>query len=175
MMFASPFSRKTRRTNMFVLRALFAAVAFTTLLHAQTTPHYQKDFPPEEFKARWGKIFERIGTNSVAIVQGMPQVSGFIFPRQNNEFYYLCGIETPHSYLVLDGQSRKTTLYLPPRNERLERAEGRVLSADDAELVKRLTGVDDVLSAATMKEDQMPQMEAARFIYTLFSPAEGYA
>jgi hypothetical protein len=33
-----------------------------------------------------GKIFDRIGTNAVAIVQGMPQVNGFIFPRQNNEF-----------------------------------------------------------------------------------------
>lgn len=155
--------------------ALFSALGCSALLHAQSVPHYQKDFPPEEFKARWGKIFERIGTNSVAILQGMPQVSGFIFPRQNNEFYYLCGIETPHSYLVLDGQSRKATLYMPPRNERLERAEGRVLSADDSELVKQLTGVDDVLSAATMKEDQMPQVKAAQFIYTLCSPAEGYA
>jgi Xaa-Pro aminopeptidase len=165
----------TRPANRAVLLALFITLARSTLLHAQSVPHYQKDFPPEEFKARWGEIFARIGTNSVAILQGMPQVSGFIFPRQNNEFYYLCGIETPHSYLVLDGYSRTATLYLPPRNERLERAEGRVLSADDAELVKRLTGVNDVWSAATMKEDQMPQVKAAQFIYTLFSPAEGYA
>jgi Xaa-Pro aminopeptidase len=47
-------------------------------------------------------------------------------PRQTNEFYYLCGIETPHAYLVLDGRNRKVTLYLPPRNERLESAEGKV-------------------------------------------------
>ena len=39
----------------------------------------------------------------------MPQVNGFIFPRQSNEFYYLCGVETPHSYLVLDGKSRTVT------------------------------------------------------------------
>src|SRR6185369_4055701 len=135
----------------------------------------QRDFPPEEFKARWERIFDRIGTNAVALVQGMPQVSGFIFPRQNNEFYYLCGIETPHSYLLLDGHTRAVTLYLPPRNERLERAEGRVLSADDAELVKQLTGVPNVLSAADMKEDRMPQPQSAQVIYTLFSPAEGYA
>jgi Xaa-Pro aminopeptidase len=154
---------------------LVFALVCPTLLLAQPTPHYQKDFPPEEFKARWEKIFDRIGSSAVVIVQGMPQVNGFIFPRQNNEFYYLCGIETPHSYLVLDGQSRKVTLHLPPRNERLERAEGRVLSADDADLVKKLTGVNEVLSAAAMKEDQMLQVKAAKIIYALLSPAEGYA
>ena len=174
----SPFRKAwscLRLTRRFIWLALSAFLFCSTLLHAQSVPHYQKDFPPEEFKARWEKIFDRIGSNAVAIVQGMPQVSGFIFPRQSNEFYYLCGVETPHSYLVLDGQSRIATIYLPPRNERLERAEGRVLSADDAELVKRLTGVNEVLSAATMKEDQMPQAKAAQSIYTLFSPAEGYA
>jgi Xaa-Pro aminopeptidase len=168
-----PCARQTPR--YLAVFALLAALGWSAVLPAQTTPHYQKDFPPGEFKARWEKIFDRIGSNAVAIVQGMPQVSGFIFPRQNNEFYYLCGIETPHSYLLLDGQSRKVTLYLPPRNERLERAEGRVLSADDAELVKQLTGVDKVFSAAKMTEDQMPEVQSAKTIYTLFSPAEGYA
>ena len=62
-------------------------------------------------------------------------VRGFQLPRQTNEFYYLCGIETPHSYLYLDGRTKKATLFLPPRNARLERSEGRVLSAADAELV----------------------------------------
>ncbi len=160
--------------NKSIWPLLFCLVGPSPLL-AQSAPHYQKDFPQEEFKARWEKIFDRIGNTNVAIVQGMPQINGFIFPRQNNEFYYLCGIETPHSYLALDGQSRKVTLYLPPRNERLERAEGRVLSADDADFVKKLTGVDEVLSTAAMKEDQMPQVKAAKVIYTLFSPAEGYA
>src|SRR5262245_8259212 len=106
-------------------------LACPALLHGQTAPYYQSHFPPEEFKARWEKRFELIGDRAVAIVQGMPKVNGFIFPRQNNEFYYLCGIETPHAYLVLDGKDRKATLYLPARDLRLESAEGRILSADD--------------------------------------------
>ena len=69
----------------------------------QDEPDYQLDFPPEEFKARWDKVFTKIGDRGVAIVQGLPLTNGFIVPRQSNEFYYLCGIETPHSYLVLDG------------------------------------------------------------------------
>src|SRR5262245_7691370 len=152
-----------------------ACLVCPAVVRGQDVPDYQPDFPPEEFKARWDKLFTRIGDRAAAIVQGMPQTNGFIVPRQNNEFYYLCGIETPHSYLVLDGKTKKVTLYLPPANRRLEGAEGRVLSADDGALVKKLTGVDEVLSSRAMKEDELPQLKAAEVIYTLFSPAEGNA
>ena len=91
-------------------------------------------------------MFEQIGTNAVAVVQGMPQTEGYTLPRQHNTFYYLSGIETPGVYLLLDGRTKKVTIYLPNRNSRLEAAEGRVLSAEDGELVKRISGVDQVLS-----------------------------
>jgi Xaa-Pro aminopeptidase len=147
-------------------------------LFGQSAPFYQSQFPPEEFKARWQQLFERIGDRSLAIVQGAPKANGFIMPRQSNEFYYLCGIETPHSYLLLDGRTRKVTLYLPPRDENLERAEGRVLSASDAEQVQKLTGVDAVASTRTMTEDWMRDLlrgGPSPVIYTLFTPAEGSA
>ncbi|HTK75911.1 MAG TPA: Xaa-Pro peptidase family protein [Gemmataceae bacterium] len=157
------------------LRRLMLAVvlAFPGVLPAQSALYYQPHFPAEEFRARWEKVYDRIGPHAVAISQGMPQVNGFIFPRQTNEFFYLCGVETPHCCILLDGQARKATLYLPPRNRRLESAEGRILSADDVDLVKKLTGADDVLGTEAMKEDQMPHVRAAQTIYTLLSPAEG--
>lgn len=154
------------------------AVVFLALpgtLFAQSALHYQTHFPPEEFRARWQKIFERIGGNSIAIVQGAPLTSGFAFPRQSNEFYYLCGVETPHSYLLLDGRTRKVTLLLPPRNERLERSEGRVLSAADADLARQLTGADAVLSTEAMTNEWMRELLGPQspVVYTLFTPAEG--
>ncbi|MCI0707805.1 MAG: Xaa-Pro aminopeptidase [Ignavibacteriae bacterium] len=137
---------------------------------------YQTDFPPDEFKARWEKIFNAIGDNAVAVVQGAPQVRGFALPRQYNEFYYLCGIETPFAYIKLDGRNRKVTLYLPPRNPRLERSEGKVLSADDAELVKRLTGVDEVLSNELTKGGWLGDTSRTRLtLYVPHQPGEGYA
>lgn len=143
-------------------------------LQAQSQPWYQSDFPPEEFQARWVSVFEKIGGEAVAIVQGVPQTNGFIFPRQHNEFYYLCGIETPQSYLLLDGRSKKVTLFLPPRNPRLEAAEGKVLSAEDAELVKRLVGVGEVLSTDAMRGDWLGTgRNLPRAIYASFSPQEG--
>jgi Xaa-Pro aminopeptidase len=158
----------------------FITLAFTMLLPAlllAQTPHHQTHFPPEEFKARWAKLFDKIGDRAVAIVQGVSLARGFNFPRQSNEFYYLSGIETPGAYLLLDGRTRKATLFLPPRNERLERSEGKVLSAEDAELVKRLTGVDAVASAKAMGEEWLAELmkAPAPAIYTLFSPAEGSA
>ena len=151
-------------------------VAAPGLLFGQAPP-YQSDFPPEEFRGRWAGIFDRMGERSIAIIQGAPKPSGFVFPRQSNEFYYLCGIETPHAYLVLDGRDRKVTLFLPPRDEALERAEGRVLSADDAEAVTNLTGVDRVASTRTMNEDWIRQLVRGRgaVVYTPFAPAEGVA
>jgi len=162
---------------MKVLRWALLTLA-PVVMFGQANPWYQTDFPPQEFQARWAKIFDRMGGSSVAVLQGVAQTNGFIMPRQANDFYYLCGIETPHSYLLLDGRQRKVTLFLPARNVRMESAEGKVLSADDAELVKQLTGVDEVASTEAMRGDFL-RTPAARVsvaaIYTPFSPAEGAA
>jgi Xaa-Pro aminopeptidase len=146
-------------------------------LRAETAPPFQADFPPEEFQARWQAVFDRIGDHAVAIVAGAPKANGFLVPRQSNEFYHLCGLETPHAYLILDGRDRKTTLFLPPRDARLESAEGKVLSAADAELVQRLTGVAAVASTQEMTEPAMKQRIGGpgTVIYTPFAPAEGNA
>lgn len=161
--------------------ALLVPLGATAPLSAQVDPPYQTDFPPEEFKARWAKVYEQIGPAAIAVVQGVGMTPGYMLPRQNNEFYHLCGIETPGAYLMLDGRTKTTTLYLPRRNARLEASEGRVLSADDAELAKRLTGVDQVQPVETMRQDwpaaaPMAGSPASRLvIYTPFAPAENYA
>ena len=158
-------------------RMLFILVLVPLVLFAQDVEKmYQTDFPPEEFKARWEKIFDKIGDNAVAVVQGAPQVRGFALSRQVNELYYLCGVETPFAYIKFDGRSRKTTLYLPPRNERLERSEGKILSADDAEIVKKLTGVDEVMSSDMMRGGWLADTGRTRVVlYVPFQPGEGYA
>lgn len=50
---------------------LAPAIAFP-----QANPWYQTDFPPEEFKARWDKVFEKIGDRAVAVLQGVSQTNG---------------------------------------------------------------------------------------------------
>lgn len=107
------------------MRLLPTLLLVPAILCGQAGIHYQQDFPPEEFRARWNRLFDKIGPDAVAVVQGVALTNGYSMPRQTNEFYYLCGVETPHSYLLLDGRTRKVTLYLPPRNPRLEASEGK--------------------------------------------------
>jgi Xaa-Pro aminopeptidase len=138
------------------LLAAATIVSLFVLGRAASAQYYQTDFPAEEFRSRHATLFERIGTNAVAVVQGMPQTEGFTLPRQHNTFYYLSGIETPGAYLLLDGRTKKVTLYLPARNSRLEAAEGRVLSAEDADLVMRISGVDQVRPLSQMVDTNWP-------------------
>jgi Xaa-Pro aminopeptidase len=160
---------------MIRLSCLLVLVCVLPLLSpAQGTSLYQTDFTIEEFKARRAKVFDAIGGNSMAIIQGAPSVNGFKVFRQSNEFYYLCGLETPHSYLLLDGRTRKVTLYLPHRDEARERNEGKLLTVEDAELIKKLTGVDAVIGVDLMGRDWIRTLVKVPppLLYTPFSPAE---
>ena len=129
---------------------LLAGLALATSAAAQ---HYQSDFGPADFHDRWNAIFDAIGNEAIAIIQGGPSARGFEFPRQTNNFYYLTGIETPHAWLMLDGRTREVTAFLPPRNEKLEKSEGRILSASDVELIGELTGIHHVAETSTMQGD----------------------
>ena len=173
------------------MRAAVSAVLLALTPSFAVAQYYQTDFQPEEFRARLAKVLEQIGTNAVAVVQGIPQTEGFTYPRQHNSFYYLSGIETPGAYLLLDGRTKKVTIYLPARNPRLEAAEGRVLSAEDSDLVKRISGVDEVKSLQEMTGTNWPLVataapgtdgaggqrgggrgQASAAIFAEFSPAE---
>ena len=115
---------------------------------ADDPPPYQTDFPPEEFQARWNVVFDRIGDRAVAIVQVPPRPTASWSRGRPTSSTISAGSRRRTPICILDGRDRKATLFLPPRDARLESAEGKVLSAEDAELVKRLTGVDAVASTA---------------------------
>ena len=76
-----------------------------------------------------------------------------------------------------DGRTRETTLYLPPRNERLERSEGKVLSASDGDLIKSLTGAHHVKSTENMVGNWIHEVlgQPTASLYVMHSPSEGYA
>lgn len=138
---------------------------------------FTKDFPPEEFSVRRAAIYDVIGSSAIAVLQGAPGPAGYVRFRQSNEFYYLSGIEVPYSYLLLDGSQRRTTLYLPHRNEGRERSEGKTLTPEEATLVKQLSGIDAVYGVDILPEHlaRYARGNALRTLFTPFSPAEGFA
>ena len=104
-------------------------------------PLFTDAFPPEEFAGRRARVMERIG-DGAAIIQGTTELATYHKFRQNNQFFYLTGVEVPRAILVIDGRAKRSTLFLLPRDERAERSEGPVLTPG-AEAA-RVTGVDEV-------------------------------
>ncbi len=139
----------------------------------QDAPLFTSDFPPEEFRARRNAIYDAIGKD-LALLQGAPSPPGYTRFRQSNDFYYLTGIESPHAYLLLDGETRRSTLFLLHRNVARERSEGKLLSAEDAELVKKLSGIDAVEPTEGLLEDLARRGRTGlnRALLTPFLPAE---
>jgi Xaa-Pro aminopeptidase len=142
---------------------------------AQDNHHYQTDFSKKELGERRARIIETIGTDAIAVIQGASGRPGFSVFRQSNTFYYLTGLETDHAYLLLNGKNKQTTLYLPHRDEGREQGQGKVLSAEDADLVKELTGADQVKGIEFLSADLLRTgliRPPAPQLYTPLSPAE---
>ena len=133
-------------------------------------------FTADEFKSRRMKLAKELESNAIAIFQGAPSETGYVKFRQYNEFYYLTGIETPHAYMIIKGDSGETTLYLPHKNERRERSEGPLLSAEDVETVKAMTGVEHVFATTMMGEHLWRmRMRTKPIVYLYQSPPERHA
>jgi len=163
---------KLSRNFLWVLLVFFTA---SGTQFGQERHYYQTDFPKEEFAERRSKIFEKIGRNAIAVIQGAKGTGDFNVFRQSNEFYYLTGLETPHAYLVLDGRNQRSAIYLPHRDPDRERNEGKILSAEDGDLIKQLTGIDQVRSVEQLSLDLVGKgllRPPAALLFTPLSPAE---
>lgn len=157
------------------LSSILLLFTISAYLYGQEKHYYQTDFSKEEFAERRAKIFEKIGKNAIAVVQGAKGTADFNVFRQSNEFYYLTGIETAHAYLLLDGRNQKTTLYLSHGDADRERNEGKSFTAEDADLIKELTGTDQVRGVESLSLDLVGKgllRPPAPPLYTPLSPAE---
>jgi Xaa-Pro aminopeptidase len=142
---------------------------------AQDRHHYQSDFPKEELAARRSAVFDAVGSNAIALIQGASGLPGFSVFRQSNTFYYLTGLESAHAYLLMNGKTRQSAIYLPHRDEDTEHSQGKVLSAEDSELITRLVGVEHVKGIEFLSADLIGAgliRPPALLLYTEFSPAE---
>jgi Xaa-Pro aminopeptidase len=155
---------------LLALVLVFAvSVSVSISASGQDAPLFTDDFPPEEFRARREKVLDGIGSNALAVLQGAPSPMGYTRFRQTNSFYYLSGVETPHAYLLLDGRTRTTRLYLPHRNERREASEGKLLAAEDVSLTKELTGIDEVYGVELLS-DHLARFAWGANVPTLYTP-----
>jgi Xaa-Pro aminopeptidase len=131
-------------------------------------PYFQTAFAAAEFKRRRQDLCAAIG-DGVALLQGFPETGAFSLFRQHNDFFYLCGVELPHAYLLIDGSTGRTTLYLLPRDEKTAAADGPELNSDDAATALRLTEVDEVRPTTALLGD----LPRGRTFFLGLAAAEG--
>lgn len=118
--------------------AVFALMAVPV---SAQPPLFTDALPKEEFAERRARVMKAIG-EGVAILRGTAERPDSTKFRQNNQFYYLTGVEVPRAILMIDGRAKRSMLFLPPRDERRERSEGPIL-VPGADAVA-LTGIEAV-------------------------------
>lgn len=109
------------------------------------------------------------GGLGVVLLQGAPKESIHGLFRQYNDFYYLCPVVTPHSYLVLDGRDGTSHLFLPYQSADRREREGGLLSASDPAGAREALGVDNVHPV----DELATFLERVQLIYTPMRPGEG--
>jgi len=162
-------------SRQFFASILFAAafvVAADLPGTAQAGSPFTTNFTPVEFAVRRAKIYDAIGPEAVAIMQGLPAVHSSALFRQSNEFFYVSGVVVPQALLLMDGGTRRSILYLPKQNQQRAATEGELLSSDDPAATIKITGVDDVRSPDRLDAD-LKALTAARRIYVPYAPTEG--
>lgn len=113
--------------------------------------------PVERLEARRQALLERMG-EGVAVIRSAqvrsitrdyPQDSDF---RQDNDFFYLTGLEAPGGWLVLSGGGAgEVVLYLPARNPAEERWTGPQLGPGPEAVA--LTGIREVRPVERLADD----------------------
>ncbi len=143
------------------------------LTAAGETLYFTSDFPPQEFKLRRERLFDRIGPDAIALVQSAPMPDSYVKFRQSNQFYYLCGVETWNSILLLDGSRRRSVIFLPPKRV----VEAHMLSAEDREKVPEMTGIDEANPVDTFGQylNRLTYRGSQKTIFTPFFSFEGLA
>ncbi len=123
-------------------------------------------FPPDEFAARRARVMEKIG-DSAAILLGTTEPPGEMPLRQGNQFFYVSGVVEPRAILIIDGKSKRTTLFLNPRNAQRENSMyGPGLSPGDE--AAKATGIDAVLPRGDFQAAVDALAKEGHAIYTPF-------
>src|SRR6185436_12497212 len=149
-----------------ILAPLFFVAALVVTGLAQPVFTGTEIFTPEEFAARRSKVISAVG-EGVAILQGTTERPGEQAFRQNNQFFYLTGVVEPRAIAVIDGRTKKTTIFLQPFSDRRE---GRMYgpALHPGEDAARALGVDAVLAREEFGKLLPDLLRGGRTIYTPF-------
>ncbi|MDA1043747.1 MAG: Xaa-Pro peptidase family protein [Verrucomicrobia bacterium] len=128
---------------------------------------FTRDFTAAELKGRRSRAAKEIGGHAHLLIASAPPVPNDVHV-QDALFYYLSGLETSHSYFLMDGQDGHTTLFLPSRDKMSGEDEDK-LGFEDAELIKLKLGVDAVRPSEALRA----ALAQVSVLYTPHAEVEG--
>lgn len=137
----------THSTTQTTASRCAAVAAIAAMLFISSPAHGQpvigRVFSASEFAARRAAVIKSVG-DGAAIIQGTTERPGEQPLRQSNDFYYLTGVIEPRAILVVDGRTKRSTLFLSPTNERRETSMfgPSLIPGDSAE---KDTGIESVV------------------------------
>src|SRR4051794_3102334 len=104
---------------MSMKRSMWRSTLVALLLAAPVAAQqgFTSAFPPEEFAGRRARVMTEIG-DAVAVMQGTTERPGESPLRQSNQFFYVTGVVEPRALLVIDGRTKRTTLFITPSTPR---------------------------------------------------------
>jgi Xaa-Pro aminopeptidase len=159
----SPVSRACLSSALTLACLLLPAPPAAAEAPAVVAAGDSASIPAKVLEGRRAALFDLLEPGIVVIrsaeprdLDEHPQATDF---RQNDDFYYLTGLETPGSWLVMfkpEAGPGKTMLYLPERNPMSESWTGPQLGPGE-EAVRR-TGIKEVRPASQFESDVVDQL-----------------
>ena len=131
-------------------------------------PCAEQGFDKSEYAARRAKFMEKI-PDCVAVILGATTPGSDIQFYQNNDFYYLCGVEIPNAVLIMDGIRKQSTLFFSI-NENEARGEG--ISVELVRTPEEVTGINRVLPIERLSSTLSRLSLQTDVFYTMFRPEE---
>jgi len=150
-----------RRVALFLL--VFVSGVAGTLSQPST-----KWFTVEDFGRRRSAVMDSIGTG-VAVLFGAELPDAFVRFRQDNNFYYLSGVEVPDAVLILDGRTRTSRLVVPEKTPGDIKREARIEPGKEA---AEAYGMDRVSSRENLTMIFGQLFDEPRDVYLYLGPEE---
>jgi len=118
---------------------------------------------------RRAELMKRVG-NELMVFRGLPGPRENLAFRQDKNFWYLTGVESPDAALVLDGKRKKSILFLPEPNLAQEGWDGELWDSGD-KWVEDLTGVDEVRPDSELVKTLEKMLDGRKKIGTSLAPS----
>jgi Xaa-Pro aminopeptidase len=99
-------------------RGLVQIILLASALSSVEVEAQRVRYPPGEFAARRTALCDSVGSPGLIMLFGKTMVPAGVRFRQDNDFYYLTGIEDLNAVLVMDAASCSASLFLPAQTER---------------------------------------------------------